>query len=177
MDGWMGGWANPHRYPLDGGRVLAAALVLKGVEANKAATIVAGTAGVLASGLVAWGVYGLVATREAHAVMSILVGVWILGSSKSLWDAGLAGTAEQHPLFATHTPSSSSAHYSTAAGNVTVGGSGNHSSGSSGGSNSSRKVGKWGGGVLGGGGGSGGRGEAAKPQGHAAQMPMESGVV
>lgn len=87
-------------YPLDGGRVMAACLALRGVAPNAAAQATAGTAMVLALGLLGLGLWGLVTASHAQGVMQVGVALWIGLTSKALWDLGAAGRAQEHPLFA-----------------------------------------------------------------------------
>ena len=87
-------------YPLDGGRVMAASLSLRGVAPNAAAQTTAATAMVLAAGLLAIGLWGLVTASHTQGVMQVSVAVWIGTTSKALWDLGAAGRAQEHPLFA-----------------------------------------------------------------------------
>jgi len=87
-------------YPLDGGRVMAASLSLRGVAPSAAAQTTAATAMVLASGLLAIGLWGLVTASHTQGVMQVSIAVWIGTTSKALWDLGAAGRAQEHPLFA-----------------------------------------------------------------------------
>lgn len=64
-------------YPLDGGRIFADLLLLRGVAAEKAAKITAGLAAVLGCGVVALGVWRTLDTNVA-GVLTIFVGLWML---------------------------------------------------------------------------------------------------
>ena len=87
-------------YPLDGGRVMAAVLSIRGMEPNKAGKITSGTAIVIALGLLAYGIWALFVAGDPHAIMCCLVAVFILQNSKQLYDLAVAGRVIEHPLFA-----------------------------------------------------------------------------
>ena len=106
-------------YPLDGGRVMAAALTIRGMEPNRAALITSRTAIFLATGLLCFGVWGFV-TGNVHSMVTVLIALWILHASKQLHDAGTAGRAGDHPLFSrsgTYATASSSTNHSKSTGN------------------------------------------------------------
>jgi Zn-dependent protease len=85
-------------YPLDGGRVMAAALTIKGFDANRAGIITSRTAIVVALGVVGFGIWGFV-EGNVHAMLTVLIGLWIIHASKQLHDLATAGRAVEHPLF------------------------------------------------------------------------------
>ena len=85
-------------YPLDGGRVMAAALTIKKVEPNRAGLITSRTAIVIAVGLLGVGIWSFV-VGNLTAIMTVLIALWILHASKQLHDLAMAGRASEHPLF------------------------------------------------------------------------------
>lgn len=78
-------------YPLDGGRVLADALLLAGVPAERAARVTVGVAAVLGVGVAGLGIW-------QQAVLTTLVGVWMLYSTYQLYVFVREGRVEQHPM-------------------------------------------------------------------------------
>jgi len=88
-------------YPLDGGRCFAAMLVLGGVPVPKAAIITAVTAELIAGCMIAFGVYQVFFSETGMGgIMFILIGVFILYLSHSLYRMARAGRVYEHPLFA-----------------------------------------------------------------------------
>lgn len=85
-------------YPLDGGRVMAAALTIKKVEPNRAGLITSRTAIVIALGLLGVGIWSFF-VGNVTAIMTVLIALWILHASKQLHDLAMAGRANEHPLF------------------------------------------------------------------------------
>ena len=79
-------------YPLDGGRILADALLLCGVHPVPAAKATVATAVVLGVGVVGLGVWRV-------DFLTIAVGAWMLHSTWQLWQAIRDGTVQQHPMF------------------------------------------------------------------------------
>jgi Zn-dependent protease len=86
-------------FPLDGGRAFAAFLVIRHVEAAKAARIISGTAMTLAAALLIWG-FVLLGQGQVAAVVNLLVAAWVMWQSWQLWKAQEQGQVYQHPLFA-----------------------------------------------------------------------------
>ncbi|PRW60200.1 MBL fold metallo-hydrolase [Chlorella sorokiniana] len=85
-------------FPLDGGRILADLLLLRGVSPETAAKITASLATVLGAGVVAIGIWRTLVASVA-SVLTIAVGVWMLYVTVQLWECIRAGTVRQHPLF------------------------------------------------------------------------------
>lgn len=79
-------------YPLDGGRVLADALLLSGMEPDRAAKITVGVAAVLGTGVAGFGIW-------QQAVLTTMVGVWMLYTTYQLYVFVRDGRVEQHPMF------------------------------------------------------------------------------
>lgn len=79
-------------YPLDGGRIFADCLLLLGVPATQAATIVIIVAAVVAISLAVWGFVSGITTL-------ILIGAWMAYSTFALYRFLAAGVIEQHPMF------------------------------------------------------------------------------
>lgn len=79
-------------YPLDGGRILCASLLLCGVGVSTAATITVIVSGVLSIMIIALGVYFM-------NVMSIFVGGWVLSKAYELHKINGQGRLDLHPVF------------------------------------------------------------------------------
>lgn len=85
-------------FPLDGGRILADLLLLRGVSPETAAKITASLATVLGAGVVGIGIWRTLASSVA-SVLTIAVGLWMLYVTVQLWECIRSGTVRQHPLF------------------------------------------------------------------------------
>ena len=86
-------------YPLDGGRVLASTLLMKGVPPVKAAWITSITAMVI-SGIL--GIVGLVlyfGKNDSNGMFQIFIAIFIFGSSYQLFTLARSGNVASHPLF------------------------------------------------------------------------------
>ena len=79
-------------YPLDGGRVLADALLLGGMAREPAARITAVTAFVLGTAVALLGAWQL-------NWLMIAVALFMLRSTWQLWQAIQAGAVDSHPMF------------------------------------------------------------------------------
>jgi len=86
-------------YPLDGGRVLASTLLIKGVPAIKAALITSVTAMVLALALCIYGIYSFFANDNPNGIFTIFIAVFIFKSSYKLFMLAKNGNIDAHPLF------------------------------------------------------------------------------
>jgi len=87
-------------YPLDGGRILANILVMKGLDPNAAAKICCYITWVVSFVLLGFGIYGYI-EKFAAGVMCILVPIWISYKAYQLWKMAKANEAGKHPLFLT----------------------------------------------------------------------------
>jgi len=85
-------------YPLDGGRVFADALLLCGMEPNKAAKITAGIAIVISLGIGTLGVLQMLG-GDPFGLLTVLVAAWVMYNSYRLYEASQQGTAQYHPMF------------------------------------------------------------------------------
>lgn len=81
-------------YPLDGGRVLADALLMCGVPVRTAAFIVGGIGAALGVAII---VYGFM--RGLGGILVVAIGVWALFSTAEIVAAAVRGDAAAHPLF------------------------------------------------------------------------------
>ena len=79
-------------YPLDGGRIFCASLLLCGVGVSTAATVTVYVSGALALLIVALGVY-------LYNVMSIFVGAWVGAKAYELHRVNQQGRLDLHPVF------------------------------------------------------------------------------
>ena len=79
-------------YPLDGGRIFCASLLLSGVGVSTAATITVYVSGVLALLIIALGVY-------LYNIMSIFVGAWVGSEAYKLHAVNGQGRLDMHPVF------------------------------------------------------------------------------
>lgn len=86
-------------YPLDGGRILADALLLRGMAAADAARVVVFVSVPICLALGAYGIYGVV-TGHASAALTCFVALWLLWQTHQLWQLRQLGQAHAHPLFA-----------------------------------------------------------------------------
>lgn len=86
-------------YPLDGGRVLANALIMGKVDPNKAAKICVGITWLVSFAIV---IYGVVCyfQKIPGVTFLILVPTWLSYQSYKLWRLAIKGEATKHPLFA-----------------------------------------------------------------------------
>ena len=81
-------------YPLDGGRVLADALLMCGVPVRTAAFIVGGVGAALGVAII---IYGFM--RGLGGILVVAIGVWALFSTAEIVAAAVRGDAASHPLF------------------------------------------------------------------------------
>ena len=79
-------------YPLDGGRIVVALMLMVGVGVTAAAKVCLGLSAPLA---VAICIHGYM----QEAPLCVFVGLWIAGQVKQLWDVLRAGTVHTHPMF------------------------------------------------------------------------------
>jgi Zn-dependent protease len=79
-------------YPLDGGRILCAALLLCGVGVSAAATITVVVSAILSFAIIALGVYYV-------NVMSVFVGAWVCVKAYELHKINQQGRLDLHPVF------------------------------------------------------------------------------
>jgi len=87
-------------YPLDGGRVYAAGLMLKlKMEPLKAAFVTAMTAFVIASVMVVYGVVRIFTGGAGFSLYLALVGLYVLGESFGLYKAVQSNDLKNHPIF------------------------------------------------------------------------------
>lgn len=86
-------------YPLDGGRCLAAFLIMRGVRMEKTALIVSVTAMVLSGGLLLFGMISFIFMHSPNGVFMALVSAYIFSSSLNLFNLQKEGRVREHPLF------------------------------------------------------------------------------
>ncbi len=87
-------------YPLDGGRVFAAGLMLKlKVEPLKAAFVTAWSGLVIASAMVAYAIVSIFTGGMVFGIYFGLVGIWVLFQSYELKCDVKAGDLKNHPIF------------------------------------------------------------------------------
>jgi Zn-dependent protease len=79
-------------YPLDGGRIFCASLLLCGVGVSTAATVTVYVSAILALLIIALGVY-------LYNVMSIFVGAWVGSEAYKLYKVNQQGRLDLHPVF------------------------------------------------------------------------------
>lgn len=89
-------------YPLDGGRVLASALLFNGKSSNDAARITCFVAAPIGSAVLGVGIYQMLGSFSG-GILTILVGAWMLMQVWTVWQLQAQGRAEHHPLFMTTT--------------------------------------------------------------------------
>jgi len=85
-------------YPLDGGRCLAALLVLGGMAVPKAALVTSVTGMTLAAGLAVWGIIEFIHDNPA-GLFTCLVGLYIFSSSFKLYKLKQENNLDHHPIF------------------------------------------------------------------------------
>ena len=90
-------------YPLDGGRVLASALLMRGLPAQRAARWTCYVAAPIACAVSALGVYSVV-TGGSNGILTLFVGAWMATQVLVVWQLQAAGRAEAPPLFAPEMP-------------------------------------------------------------------------
>lgn len=87
-------------YPLDGGRVYAAGLMLKlKMEPMKAASVTAMTAFVIASAMVGFGIVRIFNGGAGFSLYLALVGLYVWGESYELYKAVKSNDLKNHPIF------------------------------------------------------------------------------
>lgn len=86
-------------YPLDGGRCLAALLIMRGVRMEKAALITSVTAMVLSGGLLLFGLVSFIWLHSPNGIFMALVSSYIFASSMNLFNLQKEGRVREHPLF------------------------------------------------------------------------------
>ena len=86
-------------YPLDGGRCLAAFLIMRGVRMEKTALIVSVTAMVLSGGLLLFGMISFFFMHSPNGIFMALVSAYIFSSSMTLFNLQKEGRVREHPLF------------------------------------------------------------------------------
>jgi len=86
-------------FPLDGGRCLAASLVMCKVRVEKAAMITSVVAFVIAIGMGIWGFIPLIIGDDPNGLFMVFIAGFVLVSSKQLFDLTRAGRVREHPLF------------------------------------------------------------------------------
>ena len=88
------------RYPLDGGRMYAAGLILKlKMDPMKAAFVTAMTAFVIASAMVGFGIVRIFTGGAGFSLYLALVGLYVLGESFELHKAVKNKDLKNHPIF------------------------------------------------------------------------------
>ena len=86
-------------YPLDGGRCLAAYLIMRGYRMEKTALIVSVTAMVLSGGLLLFGMISFIYMHSPNGIYMALVSAYIFSSSMNLFNLQKEGRVREHPLF------------------------------------------------------------------------------
>jgi hypothetical protein len=85
-------------YPMDGGRCMAALLILRGVEVTKAALITSVVAMVIALLMVGWAVLEFF-IGNSNSLLLALVGLYILSTSFGLYRRATTDNLSNDPLF------------------------------------------------------------------------------
>lgn len=86
-------------YPLDGGRCLAATLILCGVSVRRTALATSVTGMLIAMGLAVWGLVSFFVLEHHSGMFTALIGLFIFHSSKELFDMTKTGRINEHPIF------------------------------------------------------------------------------
>ena len=86
-------------YPLDGGRCLAALLIMRGIRMEKAALITSVTAMVLSCGLLIFGLVSFIWLHSPNGIFMALVSAYVFTGSMSLYNMQKEGRVREHPLF------------------------------------------------------------------------------
>lgn len=86
-------------YPLDGGRCMAATLVLLGFSLKKAALITSIASMFVSILLLILGMVSFFAERNPNGLFTVLIAPYIFYSGKHLYDMAAAGREKEHPLF------------------------------------------------------------------------------
>lgn len=88
-------------YPLDGGRILADALLARRLPPERAATIVVRASALIIVGLVAYGLWVMLAAGGgANGLVVLMLAAWMAATTRSLHALTARGLAHTHPLFA-----------------------------------------------------------------------------
>jgi len=85
-------------YPLDGGRCLAAVLIMCGMDVVKAAIVTSVTGMSIAALIVAWGVIEFI-RKNPSGIFMALIGLWIFSTSYSLCRLAKNHNLSGHPIF------------------------------------------------------------------------------
>jgi Zn-dependent protease len=88
-------------YPLDGGRIFASFLLMRGNSPEKAGKITSCTAIAIALALLIWSIKSFNEGNNPLMIFNMLVALWILRSSLNLHKLVMAGRVTDHPLFNT----------------------------------------------------------------------------
>lgn len=86
-------------YPLDGGRCLAASLILCGVGIVKAAYVTSIMGMLIAAALGVWGLATFFYEDNPNGILTVLVAIFIFSSSSGLYSLTKAGRVREHPIF------------------------------------------------------------------------------
>jgi len=87
-------------YPLDGGRIFSASLILYfRLSPLKAAKISAGTALFLSTGMMLYAIYGFFTGTGGSGLLLGLVGAFVFSSSYELWGLAKRNQLTNHPIF------------------------------------------------------------------------------
>jgi hypothetical protein len=87
-------------YPLDGGRIYAASLILYlKLQPLKAAKVTAITALLISSGMVLYAFIGYFRGLGGSGLILGIVGLFIVNSSYDLWNAAKNDQLGEHPIF------------------------------------------------------------------------------
>jgi hypothetical protein len=86
-------------YPMDGGRCMAALLILRGVEVTKAALITSVVAMAIALLMVGWAVLEFLFFDNGNSLLLALIGLYILSTSYGLYGRATTDNLSNDPLF------------------------------------------------------------------------------
>jgi Zn-dependent protease len=90
-------------YPLDGGRVLANILLIRGMEPNAAAKVTSSVAMIICCFMIAMGGLQVWQGNSPISILTTFTGCWMGWQAWSLRRLAQMGMAELHPLFAAST--------------------------------------------------------------------------
>lgn len=86
-------------YPLDGGRCMAATLVLLGLSLKKTALMTSIASMFVSILLFILGMVSFFAERNPNGLFTVLISPYIFYSGKYLYEMAASGTEKEHPLF------------------------------------------------------------------------------
>uniref|UniRef100_A0A7S2ER85 Peptidase M50 domain-containing protein n=1 Tax=Trieres chinensis TaxID=1514140 RepID=A0A7S2ER85_TRICV len=86
-------------YPLDGGRCMAAGLIMYGFGAQKAAQMTSITSMIIAAMMAFWGLVSFIHQNHPAGLFAACVGFYVFSSGSRLYNLATTGRLRDHPLF------------------------------------------------------------------------------